>query len=80
MNVSGSEIFDSDATIADGQCIFDVDYVGGVRDTDVDSYNGIKNVAEMLLLQCIFAAKRIPHGGSASGLGISWSPIHTERS
>ena len=76
---SYKENFTSDATIADGECIIDVDFVGGAGDTDVASYSMIKMVAESLLFQCVFTPNKTPHGGSAAGFGISWSFVHTER-
>ena len=55
--------------IADGDCIIDVDYVGFVGHTDVETYTRIWSVAESVIHDCAFMPSGTTYGGLAAGLG-----------
>lgn len=61
----------SNATIADGDCIIDIDYVGGVGDTDLGTYKEIGRMAELIIFDCVFEPEAVHHGGIAAVLGKS---------
>ena len=58
-----------DGITADGDCIIDIDYVGTVGNTDMETYSQIWKIAETVIFDCVFMPRGITHGGFASGLG-----------
>lgn len=49
----------------------DIDYVGGVENTDLETYKEIGRMAELIIFDCVFEPEGVRHGGIAAGLGKS---------
>ena len=69
----------SDAFVVDGDCIIDIDYVGSVGTTDLETYQEIGRAAELIIFDCVFAPGGVGHGGVAAGLGVSGGFPNTEK-
>ena len=64
----------SEANIADGDCIIDINYVGVAGGTDRETYEEIRRIAELMIFQCMVRSGGVRHGGIAAGVGMSgWS-------
>lgn len=65
-------------TIADGDCVIDIDFVEYMGHTDLETYKEMGRTAELVIFECVLEPGAVRHGGIACSFGKSGEVSQTK--